>query len=88
MADEMAAQRADIEEIRRVIDFMAGRFETIQNHMRMLFRGNWNHNERLTGLEKNVFPTMWHTIDRVEAIVGDLHNTHEENPLDERAAKP
>ena len=88
MADEMAAQRTDIEEIRRRISFMAERFETIQSHVLMLFRGERNQNERLLGLEQKVFPTMWHTIDRVESIVGELHEPHEDNPLDRRDEKP
>ena len=88
MASESAEQRKDIEEIRHVISFMAERFETIQNHILMLFRAERNQNERLLGLEKKVFPTMWETIDRAESIVGDLDTPHEDSPLDRREEKP
>ena len=88
MADELTRQRADIEEILRVIDFMAKRFETIQTHMKMLFRAERNHDQRLIGLEQKVFPTMWKTIDRAENIVGDLYQANEDNPLDRRMKEP
>src|ERR1700733_7617965 len=92
MAAEIAEQREDIEEIRRVISLMNDRFKSIEAFMRRehedCFGVVRNHNERIFGLEQKVFPNMWPTLHRVEAVVGDLDERHESNPLDRRDQKP
>lgn len=92
IAAELAEQREDIEEIRRVISLMNERFKSIEGFMRRehedCFGVVRNHKERIFGLEQKVFPTMWPTIHRVEAVIGDLDEHHESNPLDRRDVKP
>ena len=92
IAAELVEQREDIEEIMRVISLMNERFKSIEAFMRRehedCFGVVRNHNERIFGLEQKVFPNMWPTIHRVEAVVGDLDERHESNPLDRRDEKP
>ena len=92
IAAELAEQREDIEETMRVISLMNERFKSIEAFMRRehedCFGVVRNHNERIFGLEQKVFPNMWPTIHRVEAVVGDLGERHESNPLDRRDEKP
>jgi len=91
VATEIAEQREDIEEIKRVISLMNDRFKSIEEYMRRehedCFGAVRNHNERIFGLEQKVFPNMWPTIHRVESLVGDLDERHESNPLDRRDEK-
>ena len=90
MATEVAEQREDIEEIRRVISLMNERFKSIEGFMRRERDNCFGWCGTTTsefGLEQKVFPTMWPTIHRVESVVGDLHDHFENNPLD-RKQKP
>jgi hypothetical protein len=85
---ELAKQREEIQEIQDVIVLIDKRFETLEQARDTCFGVVVAHSERLLALEQKVFPGMWPTIDRVESIVGDLRERHEQHPLDKRKEKP
>jgi predicted nucleic acid-binding Zn-ribbon protein len=91
VAHELAEQREDIEEIRRVISLMNERFKSIERPLhdyRDLGGAVVDHNERLHGLEAKLFPNMWPTIGRIKSVVGDFDERYDLNhPLDQRKEK-
>ena len=102
VADELARQREDIEEIFR---FISREFDNaaaaVRDHDRRIcsieaqFRQHKDldgaivdHAERLCALEGKVFPRLWPTIQRVESVLGDLDDRYDlNNPLDRRTTE-
>ena len=85
MAAELAEQREDIEEIRRVISLMNERFKSIEQTVTDNCGALVEHSERLCALEGKIFPRLWPTIHRVESVLGDLDDRYDlNNPLDRR----
>ena len=91
LVDEIAEQREDIEEMRQVISLMNERLKSIEKQTREhrdLDGAIVDHGERLCALEGKIFPGLWPTIHRVEAVLGELDNRYDlHDPLDHRKEK-